>query len=85
MVLRKREIVALSTTEAEYIATAECCKELKYLKTLIQELTHIKVEMDMYGDNQSAIKQTESGQVSRKNNHIDVRYHYIYFIYFAFC
>jgi hypothetical protein len=39
---RKREIVALSTTEAEYIAAAECCKELKYLKTIIQELTNIR-------------------------------------------
>jgi hypothetical protein len=74
---RKQEMVALSTTEAKYIAAAECCKELKYLKTIIQELTNIKVEINMYVDNQSAIKQIESGQVIRKNKHIDVRYHYI--------
>jgi hypothetical protein len=54
---RKQEIVALSPTEAEYIAAAECCKELKYLKTIIQELTNIKVEINLYVDNQSAIKQ----------------------------
>jgi hypothetical protein len=54
---RKQEIVALSTAGAEYIAAAECCKELKYLTTIIQELTNIKVEMNMYVDNQSAIKQ----------------------------
>jgi hypothetical protein len=36
---RKQSIVALSTTEAEYFAAAECCKELKYLKMLIKELT----------------------------------------------
>jgi hypothetical protein len=73
---RKQEIVALSTTEAEYIAAAECCKELKYLKTIIQELTNIKAEINMYVDNESAIKQIESGQVSRKNKHIDVYYYY---------
>jgi hypothetical protein len=33
--LRKQEIVPLSTTEAEYIAAAECCKKLKYLKPVI--------------------------------------------------
>jgi hypothetical protein len=75
--LRKQKIVALLTTEAKYIAAAECCKELKYLKTIIQELTNIKAEINMYVDNESAIKQIESGQVSTKNKHIDVYYYYI--------
>jgi pyridoxine 5'-phosphate synthase PdxJ len=66
--LRKQEIVPLSTTEAEYIAAAECCKKLKYLKTIIQELTNIKVEVNLYVDNQSAIKQIESGQVGRNTS-----------------
>lgn len=35
---RKQPIIAQSTTEAEYVAAAECCKELIYLKTLLQEL-----------------------------------------------
>lgn len=74
---RKQEIVALSTTEAEYIAAAECCKELKYTKTLLKELTNAKVEINLYVDNQSAIRQIESGQMTRKSKHIDVRYHYI--------
>jgi hypothetical protein len=73
---RKQEIVALSTTEAD-IAAAECCKELKYLKPIIQELTNMKVEINMYGGNQSAIKQIDSGQVNRKNKHMDACYHYI--------
>ncbi|PNF26042.1 hypothetical protein B7P43_G06356 [Cryptotermes secundus] len=74
---RKQSIVALSTTEAEYISAAECCKELKYLKTLIEELTGKRVEAELCVDNQSAIKLIESGQVTRRSKHTDVRYHYI--------
>jgi hypothetical protein len=74
---RKQSIVALSTTEAEYIAAAECCQELKYLKVLIEELTGKRVEADLYVDNQSAVKLIESGQVTYRSKHIDVRYHYI--------
>ena len=74
---RKQSIVALSTTEAEYIAAAECCKELKYLKTLIEELTGERVEAELCVNNQSEIKITESGQVTHRSKHIDVMYHYI--------
>jgi hypothetical protein len=74
---RKQSIVALSTTEAEYFAAAECCKELKYLKMLIEEFTGKRVEADLYVDNQSAIKLIESGQVTHRSKHVDVRYHYI--------
>ncbi|XP_033611098.1 secreted RxLR effector protein 161-like [Cryptotermes secundus] len=49
---RKQSIVALSTTEAKHIAAAECCKELKYLKTLIEELTGKRAEAELCVDNQ---------------------------------
>lgn len=74
---KKQRIVALSTTEAEYISAADCCKELKYLKTLLEEITGKEVKADMYVDNQSAIQLVKSGQVSRKSKHIDIRYHFI--------
>lgn len=35
--LRKQSIIALSSTEAEYVAAAECYKELLYLKTLFKD------------------------------------------------
>jgi hypothetical protein len=74
---RKQSIVALSTTEAEYIAAAGCCKELKelkYLNMLIEELTGKRSEAELYVDNQSAIKLIEAGQVTRRSKHTDVRY-----------
>jgi len=74
---RKQRIVALSTTEAEYIAAAECCKELSYVKSLLSELMNTEVPTTLYVDNQSAIKLIKSGQMNWQSKHIDVRYHYI--------
>ncbi|KAL5713859.1 hypothetical protein ACHQM5_015896 [Ranunculus cassubicifolius] len=33
-----QKCVALSTTEAEYIAVTECCKEMRWLKRFFKEL-----------------------------------------------
>lgn len=74
---RKQPIVALSTTEAEYIAAAECCKEVLYLKTLIEEVTYESVPVNINIDNQSAIQLIKNGIVNRRSKHIDVRFHFI--------
>uniref|UniRef100_A0A1B6C2D3 Integrase catalytic domain-containing protein n=2 Tax=Clastoptera arizonana TaxID=38151 RepID=A0A1B6C2D3_9HEMI len=74
---RKQQIIALSTAEAEYISAAECCKEIKYIKTLITELTGKPTKITLNVDNQSAIKLIKSGQMNRKSKHIDVRYHFV--------
>lgn len=75
---RKQPIVALSSCEAEYIAAAECCKELLYLKSLLEELIQTKVTVNLNVDNQSAIKLIENGVVNRRSKHIDVRYKFIH-------
>jgi hypothetical protein len=59
---REKEIVATSTTEAEYISAAQCCKEIQYLTSLVRELTKLKPQTDLMVDNQSAIKLIQSGQ-----------------------
>lgn len=75
---RKQPIVATSTTEAEYIAAAECCKEILYLKSLIEELITEKVEANLKVDNQSAIKLVKNEVINRRSKHLDVRYHFIH-------
>lgn len=70
--------MALSSTEAEFIAASEYCKELLYLKTVIQELTTKKIVAEMYIDNQSSIKLLKSGVFNKRLKHIDVRYHFIH-------
>lgn len=75
---RKQPIVALSSCEAEYISAAECCKELLYLKGLIEELIVSKINVNLHVDNQSAIKLIENGVFNRRSKHIDVRYHFLH-------
>lgn len=74
---RKQSIVALSSTEAEFVAGAECCKELLYVKSLIQEITDENLITEMRVDNQSAIWLMKNGIMNRRSKHIDVRYHFL--------
>jgi hypothetical protein len=63
---RKQPIVATSSTEAEYIAAAECCKEIMYLKSLVEELLNETVKVNLKLDNQSAIKLVKNGVINRR-------------------
>lgn len=74
---RRQDIVALSTAEAEYIAAAECGKEIIYVKSLINEMLNIDVDAVLHVDNQSAINMLKSGQIRKRSKHIDVRFHFI--------
>jgi ATP-binding cassette subfamily B (MDR/TAP) protein 1 len=48
-------VVALSTTEAEYMAIAKACKELIWLKGLFAELCGVDSCINLFSDSQSAI------------------------------
>lgn len=74
---RKQPIVALSSTEAEFISAADCCKELLYLKGVLKELLNKTVNTEMYIDNQSALRLIKTGVFNRRSKHIDVRFHFI--------
>ncbi|XP_045463749.1 secreted RxLR effector protein 161-like [Harmonia axyridis] len=58
---RKQPVVALSSTEAEFIAAAECVKELLYIKVLIEHLTSNNLKVILNIDNQSAIAIIKNG------------------------
>ena len=50
MAVEVAECVALSTTEAEYIATTEAGKEMIWLKKFLQELCLNQMEYIVYCD-----------------------------------
>lgn len=77
---RRQPIVALSSTEAEYIAAAECCKETMFIKSMMREFK-LDVPVIFKIDNQSAIQLVKTGIFNKRTKHIDVRYHYIHELY----
>ena len=67
----------MSTTEAEYIAASEACKEAIWLARLVGDLG-ISVEVPtLYSDSQSAIMLAKNPVFHAKTKHIAVKYHFI--------
>lgn len=72
-----QKCVALSTTEAEFIAITEACKEELWLKKFLQELGLKQEKYVLYCDSQSAIHLSKNSTFHSRSKHIDVRYHWI--------
>ena len=72
-----QKCVALSTTEAEFIALSEAGKELKWLKCLFQGLGLKQKQFVIFCDNQSAIDLSKNSTHHGRTKHIDVRYRWI--------
>ncbi|KAL2232792.1 UNVERIFIED_CONTAM: Retrovirus-related Pol polyprotein from transposon TNT 1-94 [Sesamum indicum] len=72
-----QHIVALSTTEAEYIATTEVFKEALWLSGLLNEISFLKEKPVIFSDSQSAIQLCKNPVFHDRTKHIDVRYHFI--------
>lgn len=73
---RKQKVVALSSTEAEYIGISECCKEAIYLRNLQCEITASSYTIILYNDNQSAQKLLLNPVFHNRSKHIDIRFHF---------
>ena len=70
-------VVALSTTEAEYMAITEACKESVWLRGLFAELCGVDSCIDLFCDSQSAIYLTKDQMFHQRTKHIDIKYHYV--------
>lgn len=69
--------MALSTTETEYMALAECAKAI-YLQRFLRELGFNKPSiLKIYCDNQSALSLAENPIYYARSKHIDIRHHLI--------
>lgn len=75
---RKQSTVALSTAEAEYVASALTATELIYIKGLLHDLNKVAtVKCQLFVDNQSTIKLIENYENSKRAKHIDIKVHFI--------
>lgn len=74
---RKQKTVALSSTEAEYMALANACKESLFIRAFLKECLSIDCVITLFNDNQSAQKLSENCMYHARTKHIDVRHHFI--------
>ena len=88
---RKQDLVAASTTEAEYIACSEASREARWLRKLQRDIDGIPATDDpdgteatsqlqlpptqIYTDSQGALAHITTGISKARTKHIDVCYH----------
>lgn len=75
---KKQPTVALSTSEAEYMACSAACQEIKWLLNF-SELPSFTLELPMIllCDNQGAVFLSASGDMHKRSKHIDLRHHFV--------
>src|SRR5215207_5010518 len=77
---KKQALPALSTVEAEYIASAEATKEAIWLLRLLRDLdanVHNAPPVTIHFDNQGAMALTKNDTNHNRTKHIDVKWHFI--------
>ena len=77
---KKQPIVALSSTEAEYIAVTHATKEAMWLRAFFSEVYSpalTKAPSLLLCDNKSAIALAKDDAFHSRTKHIDIRYHFI--------
>jgi len=75
---KKQTIVALSSTEAEYVSISNAAREAVYLNRILRELEFDRaVSVKLNVDNQGAMKLASNAVVNGRSKHIDIKYHHI--------
>ncbi|KAG7532793.1 Reverse transcriptase RNA-dependent DNA polymerase [Arabidopsis thaliana x Arabidopsis arenosa] len=72
-----QRVVALSSTESEYMSLTEAVKEAIWLKGLLREFGYDQKAVEIYCDSQSAIEVSKNNVHHDRTKHIDVKYHFI--------
>lgn len=75
---RKQRCVALSSTEAEYLAITDVCKDICFIRSFLSEIIPKLYQVTIFNDNQSAQKLLLIKEYCHKRTkHIDIRYHFV--------
>ena len=75
---RKQFCGALSTNEAEYVASCSASCEVVRLRKILFDLFDLHLDATyLYCDNQSCVKLSENLVFHDKSKHIKIKYHYI--------
>jgi len=75
---RAQKTVALSSTEAEYMAISDCCWQAMWITNLFEEIDFPISLITSCGDNQGSLFISSNPVQEKWTKHIDIRYHYIW-------
>jgi hypothetical protein len=73
----KQPVVALSSTEAEYIALSDATREIQWYRTWLHEVLGFSAPTVMWCDNTAAATFAKHDGSHQRTKHIDVRYHHM--------
>ncbi|GJY20934.1 putative reverse transcriptase, RNA-dependent DNA polymerase [Tanacetum coccineum] len=74
---KKHTIVANSTTEAEYVAAASCCRQVLWIQNQILDYGYNFMNTKIFIDNESTICIVKNPVFHSKTKHIEIRHHFI--------
>ena len=70
-----QEVVAMSSTEAEFIAAAEAGKQILYIRSILEEISVPQHEATtLYEDNQGALLMANAQKPTKRTKHMDTRH-----------
>ncbi|GJX14170.1 hypothetical protein Tco_0205928 [Tanacetum coccineum] len=74
---KKQTIVAISSTEAEYVAAASCCAQVLWMQNQLLDYGFNFMNTEIHIDNESTICIVRNPVLHSKTKHIQIRHHFI--------
>ena len=75
---KRQSIVALSSTEAEYVALSHATQEAIWLRSLLNDMGFNQLKpTTMFEDNQGAIELARNPSHHSHTKHIDIKFHHV--------
>ncbi|GJR80014.1 retrovirus-related pol polyprotein from transposon TNT 1-94 [Tanacetum coccineum] len=74
---KKQSSMAMSSTEAKYVATARYCAQVLWIKSQLADYDTLYDKVPIFCDNTSAIAISNNPVLHSRTKHIDIGYHFI--------
>ncbi|GJW64846.1 retrovirus-related pol polyprotein from transposon TNT 1-94 [Tanacetum coccineum] len=74
---KKQTIVTNSTTEAEYVATANCCGQVLWIQNQMMDYGFNFMNTKIHIDNERTISVIKNPVTHSRTKHIEIRFHFI--------
>ena len=79
MAQQKKTSISLSTAKAEYIAAADCCTQILWIKEALKDVNiGTDQPITIYCDNTSAISLSKNPVMHSKTKHIPIKYNFLH-------